>query len=134
MGDGESLPVRLAPNTNLRRRPKVPLIPTKVEIEKLPRLARVAFAARCIQRMPSSFNDTTTLSATDVAAHVAHILCDTATFDAPLTVQLRCIRRDYVRLKRLAREQKWTDDTSVPPDLFGPLWPPGIAPARPVAG
>ena len=32
------------------------------------------------------------------------------------------------RLKRLAREQKWTDDTPVPPDVFGPMWPEGVEP------
>src|SRR5207247_2476335 len=35
------------------------------------------------------------------------------------------IRRDFDHLSRLAEWQKWTDDTPVPPEVFGPLWPEG---------
>jgi hypothetical protein len=38
------------------------------------------------------------------------------------------IRRDFDHLADLALWQKWTDDTPVPPEVFGPLWPEG-APA-----
>lgn len=62
------------------------------------------------------------------ADRAADLLLKTATTDTPLTAQLRCIRRDFARLKRLAREQKWTDDTPVPPGVFGPMWPEGVAP------
>jgi len=128
MGDGEGLPSRAAPGTDHQHRLKVPLIPTKDEIEKLPRLAQVAFATRCIQRMLPASADAAAHEAPDAAARAAHCLFDTATIDTPLSAQLRCIRRDFARLKRLAREQKWTDDTPVPPEVFGPLWPPDIAP------
>jgi hypothetical protein len=37
----------------------------------------------------------------------------------------RCIRRDFDHLARLAQWQHWTDDTPVPPEVFGPLWPEG---------
>lgn len=95
------------------------LVPTADEVAKLPRAAREAFAARCALRIPTASAD---------AAAAARVLLEMATLDTPLTAQLRCIRRDFARLKRLAREQKWTDDTPVPPEVFGPLWPPGIAP------
>lgn len=36
--------------------------------------------------------------------------------------------RDFARLKKLARKEKWADDTPVPPGVFGPLWPEGVAP------
>ena len=62
------------------------------------------------------------------AADAARVILETATIDSPLTAQLRCIRRDFVRLKRLARKEKWTDDTPVPPEVFGPLWPEGVEP------
>ncbi len=31
-------------------------------------------------------------------------------------------RRDFDGLLKLAKEEKWTDDTPVPPEVFGPLW------------
>jgi hypothetical protein len=128
MGDGEGLPSRPAPGADHQHRSKVPLVPTKDEIEKLPRLAQVAFATRCVQRMLSTSTDAAAYEAPDAAARAARCLFDTATIDTPLTAQLRCIRRDFARLKRLAREQKWTDDTTVLPEVFGPLWPPETAP------
>lgn len=67
-------------------------------------------------------------TAAKAAADAARVIFETATIDTPLTAQLRCVRRDFVRLKRLAREHKWTDDTPVPPDVFGPMWPEGVAP------
>jgi hypothetical protein len=33
------------------------------------------------------------------------------------------IRRDFDHLAPLAEWQHWTDDTPVPPEVFGPLWP-----------
>jgi hypothetical protein len=42
--------------------------------------------------------------------------------------QLRCIRRDFMRLTKLARKEKWTDDTPVPDNVFGPMWPEVLAP------
>ncbi len=41
---------------------------------------------------------------------------------------LRFIRRDFERLKRRARKERWTDDTPVPPDVFGSLWFAGWSP------
>ena len=35
------------------------------------------------------------------------------------------IRRDFDHLADLARSHHWTDDTPVPPEVFGPLWPEG---------
>lgn len=37
----------------------------------------------------------------------------------------KAIRRDFDHLLKLAEWQKWTDDTPVPPEVFGPLWPEG---------
>jgi hypothetical protein len=31
-------------------------------------------------------------------------------------------RRDFDNILRLAKEGNWTDDTPVPPDVFGPMW------------
>ena len=41
---------------------------------------------------------------------------------------LRTIRVDFERFRWLAKKHKWTDDTPVPPDAIGPLWPPRRAP------
>jgi len=35
------------------------------------------------------------------------------------------IRRDFDHIASLAEWQHWTDDTPVPPEVFGPLWPEG---------
>jgi hypothetical protein len=128
MGEGEGLPPRPAPGSDYQNRSKVPLIPTKDEIAKLPRLAQVALATRCVQRVLPASTGTTALEAVDAVKRAAQSLFENATTNTPLAAQLRCIRRDFARLKRLAREQKWTEDTLVPPEVFGPLWPPGIAP------
>src|SRR5207248_2701140 len=50
-GDGEGLPYRPAPGFWGRGSAKDPLVPTRDEIEKLPRLAREAFADRCARRL-----------------------------------------------------------------------------------
>jgi hypothetical protein len=82
----------------------------------------VAFVERCALRVKPVRDGVAT------AAQAARVIFETATIDTPLTAQLRCIRRDFVRLKRLARKEKWTDDTPVPPEVFGPMWPEGVAP------
>jgi|SRR5579872_2016429 len=129
-GTGEGEPNRPGPGDIIRRRrPKVPLIPTKPEIEKLPRMAQAAFRDRCIQRMPPSCTDAASLEAAEAAERVAHFLCDTATIDTRLTAQLRCIRRDFAQLKVFARERRVATDAAVPPEVFGPLWPEGLAPS-----
>lgn len=100
---------------------RTPMVPTPDDIAKLPQLARVAFLARCVLRVKP-------VREVQTVADAARVLFETATVDSPLTAQLRCIRRDFARLKRLAREQKWTDETPVPPDVFGPMWPEGVEP------
>jgi hypothetical protein len=124
IGDGEDLPDRPSPFAGHRKkRSSSPLVPTADEIATLPRPAQIAFAARCARRI-KPVGDLVAPTATDAAA----IILKAATIDSPLTAQLRCIRRDFNRLKRLAREQKWTDETPVPPEVFGPMWPEGVAP------
>lgn len=34
-------------------------------------------------------------------------------------------RRDFEQIAKLAESHHWTDDSPVPPDAFGPLWPEG---------
>ena len=93
-----------------------------------PRLAQLAYAERCAQRVLPEYPDMAIPDVAETVARVARFLFEKVSIDTPLTGQLRCIRRDFIRLKRLAREQQWTDGTPVPPDVFGPLWPQGIAP------
>jgi hypothetical protein len=102
---------------------RVPLVPTEEEVAALPRLAREAFVARCALRVKPVRD-----SGVAAAADAARVLFETATIDTPLTAQLRCIRRDFVRLRRLAKKEKWTDETPVPPEVFGPMWPQGVEP------
>jgi serine/threonine protein kinase len=42
------------------------------------------------------------------------------------------MRADFAALEQAARGQHWTDDTTVPPTFFGPLWPEGPPPEWPV--
>jgi len=51
-----------------------------------------------------------------------------ATSMAPVTRQLHRIRRDFDHLVSLAREHHWTDETPVPPEVFGPMWPSRLTP------
>ena len=99
-----------------------PLVPASEEVARLPRGAREAFAARCAERVaPLRFG------ATSPEAAAALILA-AATVGTPIRRQLLCIRRDFDRLARLAQKHNWADDTPVPPEVFGPMWPEGLAP------
>lgn len=113
-GDGEELLYRPPPGAKVRP----PLVPTADELASLPKLAREAFAARCAARVPGASGP----------AEVAHRLVEQATRGKRLVRQLRCLRRDFDRLRSFSRKQNWTDDTPVPPEALGPLWPPGVAP------
>lgn len=55
-------------------------------------------------------------------------LLSAAHFNTPVHKQLRCIRRDFDRLVFLAKKHNWTDDTPVPQEVFGPMWPEGLTP------
>ena len=94
VGDGEDFPPRPAPNHLPSS--NVLLVPTVDEIAQLPRLAQLAFAERCALRVKPVRD-----SGIATAADAARVILETATIDSPLTAQLRCIRRDFVRLKRL---------------------------------
>lgn len=116
---------------NKRPRSTVPLIPPAAAVARLPRTMREAFAARCALRLPPGV---VVPAEVDVATFAARALLEAATFDSPLTEQLRCIRRDFARLRAAARALNWADDTPVPADALGPLWPPGVAPPWADAG
>jgi hypothetical protein len=94
-----------------------PLVPASEEVAKLPRGAREAFALRCAARVARL-----RAGATSPEAAAALILA-AATVTTPIRRQLLCIRRDFDQLVTLAKKHGWTDDTPVPPDVFGPMWP-----------
>ncbi|MBP3960312.1 hypothetical protein J8F10_34220 [Gemmata sp. G18] len=99
-----------------------PLVPASEEVASLPRTAREAFAARCAARVAR-------LRAGAAAPEAAAaLILAAATTATPIRRQLLCIRRDLDRLKLLAKQNKWTDDTVIPPDVFGPMWPESVAP------
>lgn len=104
------------------------MLPTADEVAALPRGARLAFAARCATRvLPLVRLD---VFEEDGVAAAAVAILRTASDPRALSF----IRRDLNALKRLVREEKWTDDTPVPPEVFGPLWPDGRAPKWARAG
>jgi hypothetical protein len=69
----------------------------------------------------------------DVYDDSAYMAASTSVRAAETVANLRpLIRRDFDHLAELARWQKWTDDTPVPPEVFGPLWPDGLPKGWPV--
>jgi hypothetical protein len=98
------------------------LVPASEEVARLPRSAREAFAARCAARVARLRPGATTPEA------AAALILAAATVETPIRRQLLCIRRDFDRLVTLAKKHNWTDDTPVPPDVFGPMWPEGLTP------
>ncbi|MCI0703825.1 MAG: hypothetical protein L0241_22425 [Planctomycetia bacterium] len=172
-----------------------PLTPVWEAIGKLPRWARVAFAARCARRVlplfaerrrnqdwfaklahavrvaeefasqakvGSDIADRPLFAAQDVqgeapfshAAYAAHVAAHSRGNPADITQRAteaastacrllaeephwrekgpeveseqvpftETPTQDLVRLLRRAKEQNWTDDTPVPPEVFGPMW------------
>jgi hypothetical protein len=103
-------------------RPDRPLVPASEEVAKLPRGAREAFAVRCAARVSRL-----RANATSPEAAAALILA-AATVETPIRKQLLCIRNDFDRLVYLAKKHNWTDDTPVPQEAFGPMWPQDLTP------
>jgi hypothetical protein len=68
------------------------------------------------------------ISVARTVALAVSVIFKSATIDSLLMSQLRCIRRDFVHIKKLAHKEKWADDTPVPHDVFGPMWSEDIAP------
>ena len=113
-GETAEPPVTEAPNR--------PLIPASEEVAKLPRLAREAFAARCAARVARLRSGASSPEA------AAALILAAATVATPVRRQLLCVRRDFDRLAALAKKHNWTDDTPVPADAFGPMWPKNLTP------
>jgi len=97
-------------------------VPASEEVAKLPHAAREAFAARCAARVARLRPNASTPEA------AAALILAAATVETPIHRQLLCIRRDFDRLVYLAKKRRWTDDTPVPPEVFGPMWPNNLAP------
>jgi hypothetical protein len=106
--------------------PDRPLVPTAAEVAALPGKARAAFAARCAKRV-APLAGSPAPAALD-AAGAAGLMLAASTVASPVRAWLRRLRRDFDRLVFLAKRDEWTDDTPVPPDVFGPLWPKNRAP------
>ena len=66
------------------------------------------------------------------AADAAAFAVDATDANADVTVRI-AIRADFERLKRSAAAEHWTDETPIPPTVFGPLWPGGSPPGWPGA-
>jgi len=172
-------------------------IPTKEEIRKLPRWARVAFAARCARRVqpiftaacPKSSKEQVealerailiaetaaaqgkvnaeaaraaadaatdaargpnaayyTASAANNSCYAASAVPEAATFAAKSAALaadhaiyasefagfkdevVSGIWWDFENIKKAAKREQWTDESPVPPESFGPIWPEGKEP------
>jgi hypothetical protein len=144
VGDGGPGPL----SPRVTRRPKrKPLLPSQDEIAKLPRLARVAFAARCVQRSAPAMRRADRLAdllstaeqkealAGLLAADDPRVAAETVARAAGVILRVACdprdllfIRSDFEWLREQVEANGWTDDTPVPPEVFGPMWPPGRVP------
>jgi hypothetical protein len=102
-----------------RKKPK-PMLPSEAEIATLPRLARVAFAARCTARVQPLTNGAVHAGEPPDAVAAAAVAILRV---SPRPGELILFRHDFDRLRRLAKANNWTDDTPVPPEVFGPMWP-----------
>jgi hypothetical protein len=118
VGDGGPGPL---PPRVTRRPKRKPALPSQAEIATLPLGARAALAARCARRVAPLVQ----LGDAEDAVGAAACAILRAASDPR---QVAVIRRDFEVLKRLARKEKWTDDTPVPPEVFGPMWPEGRVP------
>jgi len=68
------------------------------------------------------------------AAAVGATVCafaDAANTTIPSITQIQAIHRDFTRLTQRAQYENWDDNTPVPPEFFGPLWPEGAPPGWP---
>jgi hypothetical protein len=117
VGDGGPGP--LLPRVTRPPRRK-PMLPGADEIARLPAQARAALAARCTLRvLPLTGRREPAASAEDAIAAAAVAILRVS----PRPGELVLIRHDFERLRRLAKANGWTDQTPVPPEVFGPLWP-----------
>ena len=68
------------------------------------------------------------------AAAAASRAADAAESDTATAVAeaVTAMTRDLELLKEASRQEEWTDDTPVPPEFFGPLWPEGEPEGWPV--
>ena len=127
VGDGG--PGTLPPPVTRRKKPK-PMLPSEEEVAKLPLGALVAFAVRCAERVLPITRRTdldesmTTCSGVDRSpTSAARVAAQAILLTSSDPRDLLLIRRDFDRIARLAKRNNWTDDTPVPPEVFGPLWP-----------
>jgi hypothetical protein len=127
-------------------------LPTQEEIAALPRWAKVAFAARCTRRVLPVFKHNWPaapkkhLDAVKKAVEVAERAASAAYASAAgASAAARAaayaagsraiptIRHDFQRILDESRNGNWTDDTPVPPWVFGPMWPNGVPEGWPEA-
>ncbi|HEY3787716.1 MAG TPA: hypothetical protein VGL71_02625, partial [Urbifossiella sp.] len=106
-----------------------PLIPSAEELAKLPKNARMAFLQRCAARV-CKLRAANQACPTEIEpAAAAALILAAATVEMPVHMQLRSIRRDFDRIRYKVYKHKWTDETPIPPDAFGRMWPKTLEPS-----
>ena len=106
-----------------------PLIPSTAEAQSIPSSARIAYLDRCAARVSRLAPRGQTPAPRLEPQSAAALIVASATIGMPIRKLLLCIRRDFDRLVYLARKHHWTDDTPVPPEVFGRMWPKTLEPA-----
>jgi multidrug efflux pump subunit AcrA (membrane-fusion protein) len=86
-----------------------------------------AYAARAAHAARAAYARAAAYAADATAAAAAAATAATAA-----TATAAAMRRDFELLKAAAEREQWTNDTPVPPEFFGPLWPDGEPDGWPV--
>jgi len=131
------------------------IAPYRIEVESLNDLDSLAGSPKPHEIFPRhrTIYGTVFLGMPDISASVASLLADlvlpiltpisqidsvynvarrSADLSSHLTDLKPVIRRDLDHLTRLSGWQHWTNDTPVPAEVFGPLWPEGPPDGWPV--
>ncbi|MCW5777789.1 MAG: hypothetical protein KIS87_15240, partial [Phycisphaeraceae bacterium] len=87
--------------------------------------ASAADAANAINAANAAYAAANAAKCAFVDATDLEAVATTSDADDNTAAARAAMRRDFELLKAAAKAERWTDDTPVPPEFFGPLWPDG---------
>jgi hypothetical protein len=92
-----------------------------IEVDSTPYLAELPEVAQIVDIVGSAVLSASTIGS--ISGIEGALLC--RAHAARVGVSASVLRSDVRHLLDLSRSYQWTDDTPVPPAVFGPLWPEG---------
>ncbi|MCW5776578.1 MAG: hypothetical protein KIS87_09080 [Phycisphaeraceae bacterium] len=90
--------------------------------------ARAAHAAHAAARAVDAADAAAAADAADAASAAGEAAFEgdfTGAFEGAFDATVAAMRHDFELLRAAVQAENWTDDTPVPPEFFGPLWPHG---------